>query len=64
MLYSLFFKKRKKKTGLLIFSSLLFLTCLLTVTEKKISDSCKGAKTLADNRKSYHAINTFLELMI
>jgi len=33
---------------------------LLTVTEKKLTDSRKRAKILADNRKSHHPIKTLL----
>ena len=39
-------------------SQRLFLNCLLTVTEKKLTDSRKRAKILADNRKSDHPIET------
>ena len=52
-----------KNTGLVIFTSLkqkkLILNFFLTVTEKKITDSRKRAKILADNRKSHrHPIET------
>ena len=44
------------------FSQRLFLnwllTFLLTVTEKKLADSRKRAKILADNRKCHHPIET------
>ena len=34
---------------------------MLTLTEKKLTDSRKRAKVLADNRKSHHPIETLLE---
>ena len=52
----------KKNTGLLIFNFLkqkkLIFNFSLTVTEKKLIDSRKRAKILADNRKSHHPIET------
>ena len=51
-----------KNTGSLIINSLkqkkLILTFLLTVTEKKLTDSRKRDKLLADNRISHHPIKT------
>ena len=53
-----------KNTALLIFNSLkqkkLIFNFLLTVTEKKITDSRKRTKIFADNRKSHHPIETLL----
>ena len=34
---------------------------MLTVTKKKLTDSCKRAKILADNRKCHHPIDTLLQ---
>ena len=43
------------------FSQRLFLNGLLTVTEKKLTDSRKRARTLADNRKSHQPIETLVK---
>ena len=56
----------EKNQVFLIFNSLKqkkfnFLTFLLTVTEKKLPDSRKRAKILADNRKSHHPIETLIK---
>ena len=62
ILRPLFCFEDTKYTGLLIFNSLkqnkLIFNFLLTVTEKKLTNSRKKAKILADNRKSRHPIET------
>ena len=57
ILRPLFCFEDTKYTGLLIFNSLKQKK-LTTVTEKKLTDSRKRAKILADNRKSHHPIET------
>ena len=63
ILRPLFCFEDTKNTGLLIFNSLkqkkLIFNFLLTVTEKKLTDSRKlKSKILADNRKSHNPIET------
>ena len=63
ILRSLFcFKDTKKKTGLIIFNSLkqkkLIFNFFVNRNWKKLTDSRKKAKILADNRKSHHPIET------
>ena len=56
--------KIEKKTGLLIFNSLkqkkLIFNFFVNRNWKKLADSRKRAKILADNRKSHHPIETLL----
>ena len=56
--------KDTKNTGLLIFNSLkqkkLIFNFVVNRNWKKLTDSRKRAKILADNRKSYHPIETLL----
>ena len=65
ILRPLFSFEDTKNTGLLIFNSLkqkkLIFNFLLTVTEKKLTDSRKRAKILADNCKSHHPIDTLIK---
>jgi len=67
MILSFICFKDTKNTGLLIFNSLkqkkLILTFLLPATKKKLTGSCKRAKTQADNRKSHHPIKTLILLL-
>ena len=64
ILRPLFCFKDTKNTGLLIFNSLkqkkLIFNFVVNRNWKKITDSRKRAKILADNRKSYHPIETLL----
>ena len=64
ILRPLFCFKQKKNTGLLIFNSLkqkkLIFNFVVNRNWKKLTDSRKRAKILADNRKSYHPIETLL----
>ena len=58
ILRPLFCFKDTKNTGLLIFNSLkqkkLMFNFIVNRNWKKLADSLKRAKILADNRKSYH----------
>ena len=60
ILRPLFCFKDTKNTGLLIFNSLKQKKLIFNfvVIGKKLTDSRKRAKILADNRKSYHPIET------
>ena len=62
ILRPLFCFKDTKNTGLLIFNSLkqkkLIFNFVVNRNWKKLTDSRKRAKILADNRKSYHPIET------
>ena len=66
ILRPLFCFKDTKNTGLLIFNSLkqkkLIFNFVVNRNWKKLTDSRKRAKILADNRKSYHPIETLLVL--
>ena len=65
ILRPLFCFKDTKDTGLLIFNSLkqkkLIVNFVANRNWKKLTDSRKRAKILADNRKSYHPIETLLK---
>ena len=58
----LYFALKIEKTGLLIFNSLkqkkLIFNFFVNRNWKKLTDSRKRAKILADNSKSYHPIET------
>ena len=62
ILRPLFRFKDTKNTGLLTFNSLkqkkLIFNFVVNRNWKKLTDSHKSAKILADNRKSYHPIET------
>ena len=62
ILRPLFCFEDTKNTGLLIFNSLkqkkLIFNFFVNRNWKKLTDSRKRAKILADNRKSYHLIET------
>ena len=62
ILRPLFRFKDTKNTGLLTFNSLkqkkLIFNFVVNRNWKKLTDSHKSAKILADNRKSYHPIKT------
>ena len=62
ILSPLFFFKDTKNTRLLTFNSLkqkkLIFNFVVNRNWKKLTDSHKSAKILADNRKSYHPIET------
>ena len=62
ILRPLFCFEDTKNTGLLIFNSLkqkkLILNFFVNRNWKKLTDSCKRAKILADNRKRHHPIET------
>ena len=62
ILRPLFCFKEKKNTGLVIFNSLkqkkLIFNFFVNRNWKKLTDSRKKAKILADNRKSHHPIET------
>ena len=64
ILRPLFCFKVRKNTGLLIFNSLkqkeLIFNFFVNRNWKKLTDSRKRAKILADNRKSHHPIETLL----
>ena len=64
ILRPLFCFKDTKNTGLLIFNSLkqkkLIFNFVVNRNWKKLTDSRKRAKILADNRKSHHPIETLL----
>ena len=64
ILRPLFCFKDTKNAGLLIFNSLkqkkLMFNFVVNRNWKKLTDSRKRAKMLADNRKSYHPIETLL----
>ena len=67
ILRPLFCFKETKNTGLLIFNSMkqkkLIFNLVVNRNWKKLTDSRKRAKILADNRKSHHPIETlFIEL--
>ena len=67
ILRSLFcFKDTKKKTGLISFNSLkqkkLIFNFFVNRNWKKLTDSRKKAKILADNLKSHHPIETLLKV--
>ena len=65
ILRPLFRFKDTKDTGLLIFNSLkqkkLIVNFVVNRNWKKLTDSRKRVKILADNRKSYHPIETLLQ---
>ena len=65
ILSPLFCFKDTKDTGLFIFNSLkqkkLIVNFVANRNWKKLTDSRKRAKILADNRKSYHPIETLLK---
>ena len=65
ILRPLFCFEDTKNTGLLIFNSLkqkkLIFNFFVNRNWKKLTDSRKRAKVLADNRKSHHPIETLLE---
>ena len=65
ILRPLFCFKDTKNTGLLIFNSLkqkkLIFNFVVNRNWKKLTDSRKRAKILADNRKSYHPIETLFK---
>ena len=65
ILRPLFCFKDTKNTGLLIFNSLkqkkLIFNFVVNRNWKKLTDSRKRAKILADNRKSHHSIETLYE---
>ena len=67
ILRPLFCFKDTKNTGLLIFNFLKQNKSIFNVVVnrnwKKLTDSRKRAKILADNRKSYHPIETLQELL-
>ena len=67
ILRPLFCFKDKKKTGLVIFNSLkqkkLIFNFFVNRNWKKLTDSRKRAKILADNRKSHHPIETLIQVM-
>ena len=62
ILRPLFCFEDTKNTGLLIFNSLkqkkLILNFFVNRNWKKLTDSCKRAKILADNRKRHYPIET------
>ena len=62
ILRPLFCFKETKNTGLLIFNSMkqkkLIFNLVVNRNWKKLTDSRKRAKILADNRKSHHPIET------
>ena len=64
ILRPLFCFESTKNAGLLIFNSLkqntLIFNFLVNRNWKKLTDSRKRAKILADNRKSHHPIETLL----
>ena len=64
ILRPLFRFKDTKNTGLLTFNSLkqkkLIFNFVVNRNWKKLTDSHKSAKILADNRKSYHPIETLM----
>ena len=66
ILRPLFCFKDTKNTGLLMFNSLKQKKIIFVVNRnwKKLTDSCKRAKILADNRKSYHPIETLVKLFL
>ena len=66
ILRPLFCFKDTKNTGLLMFNSLKQKEIIFVVNRnwKKLTDSCKRAKILADNRKSYHPIETLVKLFL
>ena len=65
ILRPLFRFKDTKSTGLLIFNSLkqkeLVFNFVVNRNWKKLTDSRKRAKILADNRKSHHPIETLFQ---
>ena len=67
ILRPLFCFKDTKDIGLLIFNSLkqnkLIVNFVVNRNWKKLTDSRKRAKSLADNRKSYHPIETLLKAL-
>ena len=68
ILRPLFCFKDTKDTGLLIFNSLkqkkLIVNFVVNRNWKTLTDSRKRAKILADNRKSYHPIETLKQKLI
>ena len=68
ILRPLFCFEDTKNTGLLIFNSLkqkkLIFNFFVNRNWKKLTDSRKRAKILADNRKSHHLIGTLSKLFI
>ena len=68
ILRPLFFFKDTKNTGLLIFNSLkqkkLIFNFVVNRNWKKLTDSRKRAKISADNRKSYHPIETLKQTSV
>ena len=66
ILRPLFCFKDTKNTGLLIFNSIiqkkLIFNLVVNRNWKKLTDSRKRAKILADNRKSHHPIETLLSV--
>ena len=68
ILRPLFCFEDTKNTGLLIFNSLkqkkLIFNFFVNRNWKKLTDSRKRAKILADNRKSHHLIGTHSKLFI
>ena len=64
ILRPLFSFKETKNTGLLIFNSMkqkkLIFNLVVNRNWKKLTDSRKRAKILADNRKSHHPIETLI----
>ena len=66
ILRPLFCFKESKNTGLLIFNSMkqkkLIFNLVVNRNWKKLTDSRKRAKILADNRKSHHPIETLLSV--